>query len=162
MSAALPCRIISVVTFSGIRSRAFVTAFLKALEAEKHACGPGPSPLECLLYSGHTGVSLDDGKSVQAFNPDGGNLPTWAVMERLRRGGAFPGIVRDDTTVFTAATQRGLAVITFDLLLPMPHFGPVRKSSPTNNSRAGSPMAFLMATGTAIARPGWNASDFRC
>jgi hypothetical protein len=118
MNAAPPCRIVTVVTFPGSRSRAFVATFLKALDAEKNASGPGPSPLDGLLYAGHTGVSLDSGKTVLGFHPDTGNLPAWQALDRLKRGEAFPGVVTDDTAVFAAAGQGGLAVQSFDVLFP--------------------------------------------
>jgi hypothetical protein len=118
MNPVLPCRIIRVVTFSGDHSHAFVRAFLTALDDEKNGRGRGPSPLDCLLYAGHTGVSTDGGAVISAFNPDAGNLPVWQVMDRLKRGEAFPGIVRDDTAVFAAAVRNGLAIQTFDVLVP--------------------------------------------
>ena len=40
----------------------------------------------------------------------------------MRNGDAFPGIITDDTGIFTAARQRGLAVEAFDVLLPEPAF----------------------------------------
>src|SRR6516225_6671274 len=103
MNAVLPCRIITVVAFAGDHSHAFVRAFLKALDDEKNGRGRGPSLLDSLLYAGHAGVSTDGRKVVYAFNPDAANLPVWQVMDRLKRGEAFPGIVRDDTAVFAAA-----------------------------------------------------------
>jgi hypothetical protein len=46
----------------------------------------------------------------------------WQVMERLKRGEALPGIVRDDAAVFAAAVKRGLAIQSFDVLLPDARF----------------------------------------
>ncbi len=43
-------------------------------------------------------------------------------MYGLRNGDAFPGIVTDDTGIFTAARQHGLEVEAFDVLLPEPAF----------------------------------------
>ena len=40
----------------------------------------------------------------------------------MRNGDAFPGIVTDDTGIFTAARRHGLAVEAFDVLLPEPAF----------------------------------------
>jgi hypothetical protein len=40
----------------------------------------------------------------------------------LRNGVAFPGIVTDDTGIFTAARQHGLVVEEFDVVLPEPTF----------------------------------------
>jgi hypothetical protein len=118
MTPVLPCRIITVVAFAGDHSRAFVRAFLKALDNEKNGRGRGPSPLDCLLYAGHTGVSTDGRKVVYAFNPEPGNLLVWQVMDRLQRGEAFPGVVHDDTAVFAAAVRHGLAIQSFDVLVP--------------------------------------------
>jgi hypothetical protein len=122
MSAAVPqCRIVTVHTFLGDRS-SFGRRVRKALEDAKNGRGPGPSPVECLLYSGHTGVSTDSDKVIYGFKPDMGTLPTWQVMERLRNGEAFPGVVTDDTHVFAAAEAQGLTVRTFDAILPDPGF----------------------------------------
>jgi hypothetical protein len=43
-------------------------------------------------------------------------------MYSLRNGDALPGIVTDNTGIFTAARQHGLTVETFDVLLPEPAF----------------------------------------
>jgi hypothetical protein len=59
MNAVLPCRIITVVTFFGDRSHAFVRSFLRALDDEKNGRGPGPSRLDYLFYTGPMGVSTD-------------------------------------------------------------------------------------------------------
>jgi hypothetical protein len=44
------------------------------------------------------------------------------MMDRLKNGDAFPGIVRDDTTEFVAARNHGLTVRSFDIRLPDPRF----------------------------------------
>jgi len=69
------------------------------------------------LFAGHTGVSTDADRVIYGFNPDGGTDPIWQVMQRLRSGDAYPGIVRDDTAMFTAAQQHGLVVRRFDVAL---------------------------------------------
>jgi hypothetical protein len=43
-------------------------------------------------------------------------------MQGLQSGEAFPGIVTDDTGIFAAASQHGLVIETFDVLLPEPEF----------------------------------------
>jgi hypothetical protein len=123
MTSTVPfCRTIMVIAFRGDRSRAFATAFLQALNDEKNGLGPGPSSLQCLLFAGHTGVSTDGGTTVYGLNPDGGHLPVWQLMDRLKNGDAFAGLVRDDSAVFSAAQQRGLAVQSFKVILPDPLF----------------------------------------
>jgi len=95
----------------------------KALDDQQYGRGPGPSPLECLLYAGHTGVSTDsDPAIIFGFNPDFGNLPLWQAMQHLRNGAAFPGAVTDDTLVFAEAQKRRFKVLTFDVILPAPAF----------------------------------------
>lgn len=121
-NTAPPCRTITVLAFRGDRSRTFAAAFLKALDDEKNRGGPGPTAIECLLFAGHTGVSTNGGTTVYGFNPDGGALPIWQWMDRLKNGDAFPGIVRDDTAVFSAARKHGLIIQSFEVILPEPRF----------------------------------------
>jgi len=75
-----------------------------------------------LLFAGHTGVSTDSDTRIDGFNPFGGHDPLWLVMKNLKNRLAYPGIVYDDTSVFTAAVQNGLTVLRFDVLLPQPSF----------------------------------------
>lgn len=64
---------------------------------------------------------------IYGFNADRGTDPIWLVMQQLRRGGAYPGMVRDDTVVFTAAQQHGLTVLRFDVALSPPSFQTFRR-----------------------------------
>jgi hypothetical protein len=111
-----------VIAFRGDRSRPFATTVQSALRAEKHGLGPGPTTRDCLLYAGHTGVSIDGGTTIYGFNPDGTGVAVWQVIDRLKNGDAFPGIVRDDTAVFAAAQNHGLALGSFEVILPDPQF----------------------------------------
>lgn len=92
------------------------------LDDEKHGRGAGPSVLDCLLYSGHTGVSAEMDTTIYGFNPDTGTLKSWQAMQSLRNGDAFPGVVRDDTQVFSSAAKQRLKVLTFAVILPDPGF----------------------------------------
>jgi hypothetical protein len=56
------------------------------------------------------------------LNPDTTGIPLWELMEGLRNGDAFPGIVKDDTAVFSAAGSHGLVVMSFRVILPAPRF----------------------------------------
>jgi hypothetical protein len=87
-----------------------------------HGVGPGPSPLECLLYAGHTGISTDEDKAIYGLNTDTGRLPMWQVMQGLRNGDAFPGVVTDDTQVFLTAARKRLRLQTLNVILPDPDF----------------------------------------
>ena len=64
---------------------------------------------------------------IYGFHPDGGADPTWQVIQRLRSGGAYPSIVRNDTAVFAAAQQHGLMVLKFDVALSPPNFQAFRR-----------------------------------
>jgi hypothetical protein len=122
MRIAVPqCRTVTVHTFRGDRS-AVAQRVRRALDDEKHCRGPGPSLVDCLLYSGHTGVSTDRDRAIYGFSPDIGRSPLWQAMDRLRNGDAFPGVVSDDTSVFVAAGAHMLKVLTFDIVLPGPSF----------------------------------------
>jgi hypothetical protein len=127
MSTVPICRIVTVHTFGGDRTNAFGQRIFGALDDERNGRGPGPSGIDCLLFVGHTGVSTDADMVIYGFNPDGGIDPIWQVMQRLRNGGAYPGVVRDDTAVFAAAEQRGLTVRTFDVALSPPSFRAFRR-----------------------------------
>ena len=103
MSTGVPqCRTVTVHAFQGDRG-VLGQRVRKALDDEMNGRGPGPSPLECLLYTGHTGVSTDSDKAIYGFNPNLGKLPISQAMQRLRNGDALPGVVVDDTQVFAAA-----------------------------------------------------------
>lgn len=123
MRTALPqCRTVSVFGFRGDRTRPFVTSFQKSVSDAKTGLGSGPTISDCLLFAGHTGVSVDGGAAIYGFNPNGAGLAAWQLMEELQRGSAFPGVVRDDTQVFVAARKHPLAVVSFEIVFPEPQF----------------------------------------
>lgn len=116
------CRTIKIVAFHGDRSRAFAATFLNSLDHAKIGRGAGPTVLDCLIFAGHTGVSTDGGTTIYGFNPDGGRVPVWQWMDHLKNGDAIPGIVRDDTAVFSLAGKHGRTVQSFEVILPDPRF----------------------------------------
>ncbi len=123
MSSAVPsCETIQVVLFRGDRSGAFGARIKRELDEQKNGLGPGPAALDCLLLTGHTGVSTDGGTTTYGFKPDASGIPLWELMERLKSGDSFPGIVTDDRAVFSAAATHGLVVKSFKVLLPGPRF----------------------------------------
>jgi hypothetical protein len=122
MSAVPKCRKVTVHLFRGSRG-AIGERVRKALAEQQRGQGARPSPRECLLYAGHTGVSVDSEPDViWGFNPDIGQDPLWLVMLNLRNGVAYPGIVTDDTQVFVEAKKKKLRVQTFDVIFPDPAF----------------------------------------
>ena len=96
--------------------------FWIAFSTTKTDAAQGPTPAECQLFVGHTGVSTDGGATIYGFNPDGSRVPVWQLMDRLKNGDAFPGLVRDDAAVFAAARKHGLTLLSFDVILPDPRF----------------------------------------
>src|SRR5947208_7149799 len=57
MSAVPRCRIATVHTYQGDRTSAFRRRIYGVLDDERNGRAPGPSGLDCLLLTGHTGVS---------------------------------------------------------------------------------------------------------
>jgi hypothetical protein len=43
----------------------------------------GPAALDCLLFAGHAGVSIDGGKTVVGFTPVRGAIPFWQMSDDL-------------------------------------------------------------------------------
>lgn len=117
-----PCRSVNVFLFRGDRSRAMAASFQIALDDEKTGRGSGPTIMDCQLFAGHIGVSLDSGMTIWGFNPDHVGIPVWQLLDRLKNGDAFPGVVRDDTPVFAAARTRGISILSFEVVLPEPQF----------------------------------------
>jgi hypothetical protein len=136
MNSVPVCRIITAHTFRGDRTSAFRQRLFGALDDERNGRGPGPSVTNCLLFAGHTGISTDMERVIYGFNPDGGTDPISRVMQRLRSGSAYPGIVRDDSAVFTAAQQHGLTVLRFDVALAPASFRTFRRRLTAERKRS--------------------------
>ncbi len=115
--AVLPCRSITVAAFRGDRSLAFTAAYNKAMDDDRKYGRGGPSIETCLLYAGHTGVSIDGGKTIYGFNPDSPSSRSISgVMDDLAAGLALPGKVTDDSPIFDGAKNHGLTVETIEVL----------------------------------------------
>src|SRR6266446_9669683 len=112
------CRTVQVIGFRGGCSKPFATNFHRQLHEARSGRNQGPSLLDCVLYAGHAGISTDDSTTVYGFNPVSGSVPVWQVFDELSDGHAFPGIVTDDTPVFSAAQSRGWEVISFNVVVP--------------------------------------------
>lgn len=116
------CKRIYIHAFRGDRSPAAMDAFDAQVEAGRTGTGPGPSGEECLLYTGHVGISFEADSPIYGFNPDTGTEQSWQVIENLKRraagGKPYPGVVTDDTSVFSTAKARGLTVLKLELIYP--------------------------------------------
>lgn len=128
MSTPPDCQSVGVFAFRGDRSPGSAVRFQQLLDDERNGRGPSPSVQDCLLYAGHTGVSVDGGSVILAFNPDPSGTPVWQMMDNLKNGRAFPGIVRDDTTIFRQARSRSLSIITYQIVVPDPVFQAFKQS----------------------------------
>jgi hypothetical protein len=127
MNALPPCRIVTIHAFRGDRTKGFRQRLFRALDEGRTGRGTGPPEIDCLLFAGHAGVSTPGDVVIWGFNPNRGTDPIWQLLNRLRTGGAYPGIVRDDTAVFTAAQGRGLTVLRFDVALSPPGYRTFRR-----------------------------------
>ncbi len=136
MNALPSCRIVTVHAFRGDRTIGFSQRLFKALDDERNGLGSGPSEIDCLLFTGHTGVSTDVDRVIWGFNPDTGTDPIWQLINRLRNGDAYPGIVRDASAVFTAAQGHGLTVLRFDVALSPPSFRTIRRKLTAERSHS--------------------------
>jgi hypothetical protein len=125
------CKRIYLHAFRGDRSRDAMDAFDAKLEDGRTGEGPGPSGVECLLYTGHVGISFEADSPIYAFNPDTGAEPSWQVIENLKKNQAsskpYPGAVTDDTAVFSAAKARGLSVAKLEIVYPESKFNEIKQ-----------------------------------
>jgi hypothetical protein len=92
-------------------------AFKARLKASKETGAPGPNDAECLVFTGHVGISFEGLKPIFGFNPSTGSDPAWKVFENLtdrqsRR--PYPGKVTDDTEAFDMAAAQGLDVVRIE------------------------------------------------
>lgn len=124
------CKRIYIHAFRGDRSRAAMLAFDAQLEDGRTGSGPGPSGQDCLLYTGHVGISFEADSPIYAFNPDTGTEPSWKVIENLKKNQGsskpYPGAVTDDTAVFSAAKSRGLSVAKLEIVYPETRYNEIK------------------------------------
>lgn len=113
-----PCKRIYLHAFSGCRERAFLESFKSRLELNKSDGTPGPSGDECLVYTGHVGISFEAQSPIYGFNPSTGSDPVSEVIRKLKAEEAYPGQVTDDTSAFSLARSFGLTVETIEFVYP--------------------------------------------
>lgn len=136
MSVLPQCKVVTVHLFRGDRG-AFGRKVRQALDDQRNRRGPGPTRDDCLLYAGHTGVSVDSNPDlIWGFNPDIGNTLLWQAMQNLSNGNAYPGVVSDDTQVFATARKERLKVLTFDVVLPDPAYRAFEKRLTAERKRS--------------------------
>lgn len=140
------CKRIYLHAFSGARDVASVMAFKTAMSAHRQAGTNGPSGDECLLYTGHVGISFDAKTPIYGFNPDTGDLPGWLVIERLKEKAAsfepYPGVVTDDTSVFNKAKALGLTYKILEYVYPEPEFNEIKTAFNKSRIKTGLTYSF--------------------
>jgi hypothetical protein len=137
-------------------------AIRHTLDDERTGIGPGPSELDCLLFAGHLGVSIDLGRTIFGFHPAIAGLAMWRAIDQLRNGGALPGVVQDDTG---CSPRRMRAVATFcssTLYFPTHGFKRFERLLTASGKSATTYTGSPTETVTATVSPSWSASDCRC
>lgn len=138
------CKRIYLHAFSGARDTASVLAFKASMEAHKLAGTKGPSGDECLLYTGHVGISFEAKSPVYGFNPDTGDLAGWEVLERLKEKRVsydpYPGVVTDDTSVFNRAKALKLKYKILEYVYPETEFNEIKAAF--NKARANTGLTY--------------------
>lgn len=141
-----PCKRIYLHAFRGARDPVSRQAFKKLLAQHEEANTSGPSGDECLLYTGHVGISFDAKSPIYGFNPDTGSLPGWLVISRLkdRDGGhaPYPGVVTDDTSVFSKAKAKKLEYKTLEYVFPESEYNKIHTEFNKAKSRTGLTYSF--------------------
>lgn len=141
-----PCKRIYLHAFTGARDEASVKAFKQSMAAHKKAGTMGPSGEECLLYTGHVGISFQSKSPVYGFNPDTGDLPGWLVIERLKEKSSsfepYPGVVTDDSAVFNMAKARGLNYKILEYVFPESAYNEIYEAFNKSKSNTGLTYSF--------------------
>lgn len=117
-----PCRRIYIHAFRGARDQESVAAFKANLKKHEENNTSGPTSVECLLYTGHVGISFEAMMPIFGFNPDTGDEPGWKVIKGLKEKQQFqkpyPGIVTNDTAAFLRAQGDKLEYKVLELVYP--------------------------------------------
>jgi hypothetical protein len=123
-----PCKRIYLHAFRGDRSQAFLDDFNRKVADNRAGTGPGPTFDECLLWSGHVGISFEAESPIYGFNPDGGSEPIFTVLDKLKGKKSYPGHVTDDSKVFGDAKSRGLSVLKIEYIYPESRYNEIKKN----------------------------------
>jgi hypothetical protein len=118
-----PCRRIYLHAFRGDRSKEGVQAFKDKLKAEQSGQGPGPTLTECLLYTGHVGISFEAKSPIYGFNPKISEGPVYAAIDALKNKKGYPGEVTDDTDAFNQTSQ---PVYTIEYVMPKSQYDEIK------------------------------------
>ena len=146
-----PCKRIYLHAFRGDRSTEFLVAFKRKIADAKQHGLPGPSEVECLVYTGHVGLSFEADSPILGFNPETGSDPIWLVFDKLKgtadvSKASYPGRITDDTAVFDAAKQRGLTVVKTEYVYPESQYNAIKQQF--DQHRAGTSLQYNFPGGS--------------
>jgi hypothetical protein len=129
-----PCRRIFLHAFRRDMTAAFLDDFQRKLQQSEDGTGTGPTFTECLMWSGHVGISFEGQSPIWGFNPDPGNEPIHVVLDKLKGRKSYPGHVTDDTSVFDEARRRGLSVLRVEYVYPESEYNEIRAAFDSERS----------------------------
>ena len=119
----------------------------------------GPKDRHC----NDNGFAVGGPAVTYGFKPDASGIPLWELMEILKSGDSFPGIVTDDRAVFSAAATDGLVVKSFKVLLPGPRFQDFRGRLDGERQASQYTYSYLNGGGEIVtAQRGSNVWAYRC
>lgn len=125
-----PCRRIFLHAFRGDRTDEGVRNFKRSLQDNEARNGKGPSAVECLLYTGHVGISFNAQAPIYGFNPDTGDTPGWKVIKSLKSPAGteppYPGVITNDTAAFNQARSRGLEYKVVEYIYPKSKYDEIK------------------------------------
>lgn len=141
-----PCRRIYLHAFRGDRSDEGMREFKQSLADNKARGASGPTAVECLLYTGHVGISFNAMSPVFGFNPNTGTTPGWEVIESLKSKDKpqepYPGYITDDTAAFVQARSRGLEYRTVEYIYPKSKYDEIREKFKAARKSTGLTYSF--------------------
>lgn len=141
-----PCRRIYLHTFRGDRTDEGKRKFKRSLQDNEAKDGNGAPALECLLYTGHVGISFNAQSPIYGFNPDTGDTPGWKVIKSLKEpaGGQapYPGVITNDTGAFNAARSRGLEYKVVEYVYPKSKYDEIKQKFKSAKRSTGLTYSF--------------------
>jgi hypothetical protein len=131
--------------FRGDRSKIAEALFRSKLEASRQSLGPGPTETECLIYTGHVGISFEAETPIYGFNPDSEAEPAHQVIDQLKAQKGYPGKVTDDTEAFLRAAVQGLEIVKVEYVCSEEVFNRIEAAFKT--AKAGTSLRYSFPGG---------------
>ncbi len=126
-----PYRRIYLHAFAGARDGKSLFEWRELVKQHERDGTQGPSTEECLLYTGHVGISFGSKTPIYGFNPSTGDKPGWEVIsglkEKLSTEKLYPGVITDDSSVFKSAKRKGLNYKVLEYQFPESEYEKIYK-----------------------------------